>query len=103
MREESFTRLPAEIVEYAEREHPQVPIGEFLERALRRVGTSSAAEQKRLIALGLPYTNDLAGWVRRPYSIERGLWDGFADIVEKRKEHPGAMLAGSVMVEIGMS
>ena len=54
MRHESLTPLPPEVVGYAEREHPETAIGEFIERALRRVGNSSVVEQKRfLVAIGV--------------------------------------------------
>ena len=106
-RQESFTRLPAEIVDYAEREHPETPIGDFFDRALRRVGESNAAEQKSLIEIGKrlagkPFSIDL-GWVRCPYSIESGVWERFSEIIEKRKEDPTPLLLGAVMAEIGMT
>jgi hypothetical protein len=103
VRQESFTRIPAAVVAYAEREYPDVPIGEFFERALRRIGKSNAAEQKSLIALGKPFSKDLASWVRCPYSIDSSVWDRFVEIVEKRKENPAAMLAGALMTELGMA
>jgi hypothetical protein len=103
VRQESFTKLPREIVDYAERKHPQIPIGEFFERALRRVANSSVAERKNLVAIGKPFTADLAGWVRCPYSIESGVWDRFTETIEKRKDNPAAILAGAMMAELGMS
>jgi hypothetical protein len=103
VRQESFTRIPGQIVAHAEREYPHVPIGEFFERALRRIGKSSPAERKRLIELGKPFSKDLASWVRCPYSIDSTVWDGFVAIVEKRKENPGAILAGALMAELGMA
>ena len=103
MLQESFTRIPPEIVAYAQREHPEIPIGEFFERALRRVANSSVAERKTLVAIGKPYTTDLAGWVRCPYSIESDVWDRFTDTIEKRKDHPAAIVAGAMMTELGMS
>ena len=103
MRQESFTIIPAEIVDYAKREHPQIPISEFFGRALRRVGKSSASEQNILIAMGKPFTKDLESWVRCPYSIESSVWDRFTEVVEKRKINPAAIGTGALMVEIGMS
>ena len=103
MRQESFTKLPREIVDFAEREYRQIPIGEFFERALHRVATSSTAERKNLVAIGKPFTTDLASWVRCPYSIESGVWDRFTETIEKRKDNPAAILAGAMMTELGMS
>lgn len=65
---ESFTRLPAEMVFYAAREHPETPIGKFFERALRRVANSNVLQRKSLVAMAKPFTIDLASWcaVRTP-------------------------------------
>jgi len=106
VRQESFTRIPAEIVDYAKREHPQIPMSEFFDRALRRVGKSSPSEQKSLIAMGKPFANDLESWVRCPYSIESSVWDRFTEVVEKRITNPAALaaiVAGALMAEVGMS
>jgi hypothetical protein len=106
--QQSFTRLPPEVVDYAARVHPETAIGEFFERALRRVANSSEAERKSLVAIGKPFVkgqslNDLKSWVRCPYAIESSVWDRFSEIIEKRQEHPGAILTGAVMTELGMS
>lgn len=103
MPQESFTRLPPEIVYYAEREHPKTAIGEFFARALRRIGKSNAAEQRRLIAIGKPFIKNLPDWPRCPYAVESGVWERFTEIVQKRKEDPGPLLVGAVMTELGMS
>ena len=103
MRQESFTRLPPEIVDYGEREHPETAIGEFFERALLRIGKSNEAERRSLIAIGKPFIKDLADWPRCPYSVESGVWDRFTEIVEKRKQDPGPLLVGAMMTELGMS
>lgn len=102
VRDESFTRVPPEVADYARREHAETEIGEFFARALRRIAKSNAAEQRSLKAIGKPFIKNLADWPRCPYSVEAGVWDRVTEMLEKRKEDPGPLLVGAVMVELGM-
>lgn len=85
---------------------PDVPMSDIVERALRRVIGSSSAERRKLLSAGARFVKDMESmesFDRVPYSIDHAVWVDFGETLEKRREHPGKVLVGAVMAEIGMS
>ena len=95
--------LPRAVIENALRQSQDRGFAPLLERALSRIMSSKPEDRRALMTAALPFTIDSSEVFRYPCIVRSEQFRRVEEICHEKHLNPIILIAGALMVELGMA